>query len=125
MGVLKKRRRTRRPSLRKKTEADHARFRAEYAEKMASFSRPGVAPVSDSLLVIAGNGLPKVCRSLHRFRPSLSDEENAREREAAEAAARKAKQIMPLYPKGAYQLITEGNRAALLDDSRGKRTDLS
>lgn len=124
MGVLKKKKRSRRPSLRKRTCEEHERFRREYSEKMSSFSRNTVA-LSNTLEIIAGNGTPKVCRSLHRFRPTLSEEENVREREAAEAAARKAKQIMPLYPKGAYQLITEGNKQALLDDSRGKKYDIS
>lgn len=123
MGVLSKKRRPRRPSLRKKTAAENERFRAEYSERMASFSSNsrGVAPLSNSLQLMAGNGMPKVCRSLHRFRPTLTEEENAREQAAAAEAARKTKQIMPLYPKGAYQLITDGNREALLDDARGKK----
>jgi hypothetical protein len=124
MGVLKKKKRTRRPPLRKRTPAENERFRKEYSERMESYSRT-TAPLSNTLEIIAGNGAPKICRSLHRFRPTLSEEENVREREAAAEAARKAKRIMPLYPKGAYQLITEGNKSALLDDSRGKRTDLA
>ena len=123
MGVLSKKRRPRRPSLRKKTAAENERFRAEYSERMASFSSSerGVAPLSNSIQLMAGNGLPKVCRSLHRFRPTLTEEQNEREKIAAEEAARKTKQIMPLFPKGAYQLITEGNRQALFDDARGKK----
>lgn len=122
MGVLSKKRRPRRPSLRKKTAAENERFRAEYSERMASFSsQREVAPLSNSLQMMAGNGLPKVCRSLHRFRPTLTEEQNEREKAAAAEAARKTKQIMPLYPKGAYQLITDGNRDALFDDARGKK----
>lgn len=120
MGVLKKRKRTRRPSLRKKTAAENARFREEYARTMSSFSRNTIQ-LQNTLESIAGNGMPKICRSLHRFRPALSEEQNVREQEAAKEAAKKAKQIMPLYPKGAYQLITDGNRQALFDDSRGKK----
>ena len=123
MGVLSKKRRPRRPPLRKRTAEESARFRQEYSEKMLSFSRSTGAYMANTLESIAGNGLPKACKSLHRFRPTLSDEQNERERLAAAEAAKKAKQIMPLYPKGAYQLITEGNKQALIDDSRGKRHD--
>ena len=58
------------------------------------------------------------------FRESAAedaDEYNARERAAVEEARRKARQIAPLYPKGAYQLITEGDREALSNDGRGKK----
>jgi len=125
MGVLKKKRRSRRPPLRKKTAEENARFRQEYAERMAYYStqRP-VAPLSNAIELIAGNGMPKICKSLPRFRHTLSEEQNERERMAAAEAAKKAKRIMPLYPKGAYQLITDGNRQALMDDSRGKKYDV-
>lgn len=52
---------------------------------------------------------------------SERDDFVSREKAAVEEARRKAKQIAPLYNKGAYQLITEGDREALFNDGRGKK----
>jgi hypothetical protein len=68
------------------------------------------------------NGLGRRDRLVYRESAAEdADEYNARERAAVEEARRKAKQIAPLYNKGAYQLITEGDREALFNDGRGKK----
>jgi hypothetical protein len=129
-----------RPRLKKRpTEESRNAFWQEYAQKFQDANNSVTSGRSTLPIPIAGaneesgrslqdvwgnaNGMGRRDRLV--FRKSSSDdnadEYNARERAAVEEARRKAKQIAPLYNKGAYQLITEGDREALFNDGRGKK----
>jgi hypothetical protein len=129
---------TRRPRLRKRTNEECSRFWQEYAQKFQDANNSVTSGRNTFAVPFAGknegnggdvqtvgrdaNGMGRKDRLV--FRESAAgdgDEYRDRERAAVEEAKRKARQIAPLYPKGAYQLITEGNREALSNDGRGKK----
>jgi hypothetical protein len=138
---------SRRPRLRKKTSEESNRFWQEYAQKFQEANNSITSgrhtlPVptllggpGDCDEHIWNNGTAKRERTVFRVSPETVAGERgddaddatqsvdfiAREKAAVEEARRKAKQIMPLYNKGAYQMITEGDREALFNDGRGKK----
>lgn len=130
---------SRRPRLRKRTDEETQRFWQEYAQKFQdannsvtsgrnTFAVPLVERNESTEGHVPGawrdaNGLGRKDRLVYRESATddAADEYNARERAAVEEARKKARQIMPLYNKGAYQMITDGDREALLNDGRGKK----
>lgn len=125
-----------RPRLKKRvTKESTNAFWQEYAQKFQDANNsvtsgrctlpvPVIADVGTGDGNVWNNGIGKTERTVFRV-PEGTDSEHsdyaARERAAVEEARRKAKQIAPLYNKGAYQLITEGDREALFNDGRGKK----
>ena len=134
-----------RPRLKKRaTEESKNAFWQEYAQKFqdannsvtsgrSTFAVPVIERNESTEGHVSGawrdaNGLGRKDRLVYRESSSddAADECDARNlaernRKAVEEARRKARQIAPLYPKGAYQLITEGDREALSNDGRGKK----
>ncbi len=113
----------RRPRLKKRSKEENERWRKEYAESLHAVA-PGqssLPPLVRTIQSVAGNGSPSRTQTVFRADPTADAGTNAKREAAVKEASAKAKKIMPLYNKGAYQLITDGDRDALINDGRGKK----